>query len=175
MGVTVSTEDVSTEQIKILEQYFINLKFAIYNVLLLKTISPTKVTFSQIEFVKIPCQDFVFWNIYRRDNIMSEKDVIRKNVHSGFCPVENRIAFDTLNSVDGWSLSAYYFDGHVLSRRFFIWKCGLRFHWILEFLFFLMQNSGISMALRMWDFDGMDTKSVADPRIPDFGTPMKRR
>ncbi|PKC72606.1 hypothetical protein RhiirA1_490960 [Rhizophagus irregularis] len=35
--------------------------------------------------------DFVFWNIYRRDNIMSEKDVIRKNVHSGFCPVENRM------------------------------------------------------------------------------------
>ncbi|PKC13880.1 hypothetical protein RhiirA5_410064 [Rhizophagus irregularis] len=162
------------EYIDTFAKYFINLKFAIYNVLLLKTISPTKVTFSQIEFVKIPCQDFVFWNIYRRDNIMSEKDVIRKNVHSGFCPVENRCqekvtAFDTLNSVDGWSLSAYYFDGHVLSRRFFIWKCGLRccfilnlnnsfrFHWILEFLFFLMQNSGISMALRMWDFDGMDT------------------
>ncbi|CAB4403377.1 unnamed protein product [Rhizophagus irregularis] len=82
----------------------------------------------------MPCQDFVFWNICRRDNIMSEKDVIRKNVHSGFCPVENRcqekvtlgkrmsgIDFDTLNSVDGLSLSAYYFDGHAI-----LWKWGLR-------------------------------------------------
>ncbi|CAB4398925.1 unnamed protein product [Rhizophagus irregularis] len=34
------------------------------------------------------CQDFVFWNIYCQDNVMSAgKGVIRENVHSEFCPV----------------------------------------------------------------------------------------